>query len=299
MKMDLKFAAFIMTFQRVSILEDTIRSLFEQSVPPQKILIVDNDAAQSAKCVATKFENFPVEYIPMGYNSGPAGAAKKGLEILSEQDFQWIAWMDDDDPPIFPNTFEILLQLANSNKNCGCVGNVGQRFNTKNGLMIRIPDALLDGNGTLEVDNIAGNMCKIVNADVCRLKNVYPDEDLFFGFEELDFDLRIKEAGYSILVDKVFYKKHRLYWSRTNLKIKKGTKKDEKRIWRDYYSLRNNLIILRKHALHRAVLASLMRAIIKMVSGYRFGFSYGFKNFQVVLKAVIHFIIGKKGKIAV
>jgi GT2 family glycosyltransferase len=289
------FAAFIMTYKRVTTLENSINALLNQTCPPQKILIVDNDPEKSAEVLLSKFSHILVEYHAVGYNSGPAGAAKVGLEMLSIQGYKWIAWMDDDDPPIFEDTFAILLKIASANERCGCVGNVGQYFNKNYGLMVRVPDHQLEGNGIFEVDNIAGNMCKIINADLCVKENVYPDPSLFFGFEELDFDLRIQQAGYVLLVDKELYKRHRVYWNRTDLIMKKGKKKDLNRLKRDYYSIRNSLIIMKKNQLWFAWLHTFFRALNKIVLGFRFGINYGFKNAKVVFYALFHFCMGKKG----
>ena len=299
MNESLNFAAFIMTYQRVSTLEATINALLNQTYPPQKILIVDNDSDKSAEVLLSKFSNILVEYHPVGYNSGPAGAAKIGLEILSAEGYKWIAWIDDDDPPIYNDTFEILLKKAELTDNCGCVGVVGQFFNKGNGLMVRVSDDELEGNGVLEVDNIAGNMCKIINADVCLKKKVYPDESLFFGFEELDFDLRMQEAGYVLVVDKELYKRHRVKFNRIGLKIKRGIKKDKNRIWRDYYSIRNSLIIQQKNKLFSAFFITIMRSFLKVISGFRYGVTYGNANARVILHALIHFLLGKRGKVSI
>ena len=295
----LNFAAFIMTYQRVPTLEATINAILNQSYPPQKILIVDNDPDKSAEMVLSKFSHILVEYHAVGYNSGPAGAAKIGLEILSTQGYKWIGWIDDDDPPIYNDTFEILLKKAELTDNCGCVGVVGQYFNKGNGLMVRVPDDELEGNGVIQVDNIAGNMCKIINADVCLNAKVYPDESLFFGFEELDFDLRMQDAGYVLLVDKELYKRHRVKFKRIGLKIKRGIKKDEKRILRDYYSIRNSLIILKKNKLFLAFFITIMRSVFKIASGFRYGISYGIANARVILYAIIHFLLGKRGNFSI
>jgi GT2 family glycosyltransferase len=299
MNESLNFAAFIMTYQRVATLESTIKALLNQSCPPQKILIVDNDPDKSAEVLLSKFSNILVEYHPVGYNSGPAGAAKIGLEILSTQGYKWIGWIDDDDPPIYNDTFEILLKKAELTDNCGCVGVVGQFFNKGNGLMVRVPDDELEGNGVLEVDNIAGNMCKIINADVCLKKKVYPDESLFFGFEELDFDLRMQEAGYVLVVDKELYKRHRVKFNRIGLQVKRGQKKDKNRIWRDYYSIRNSLIIQQKNKLFSAFFITIMRSVLKIISGFRYGVTYGNANARVILHALIHFLLGKRGKVSI
>lgn len=299
MNQNLNFAVFIMTYQRVSTLESTINSLLKQSYPPQKILIIDNDPAKSAAVLVSKFTNNSIDYFAVGYNSGPAGAAKVGLEMLSTQGYNWIGWIDDDDPPIYNDIFEILLNKAALTENCGCIGVVGQYFNKRNGLMVRVPDYELEGKGVLEVDNIAGNMCKVINADVCLKNNVYPDNTLFFGFEELDFDLRIKQAGYVLVVEKELYKRHRVKFNRIGLQVKRGLKKDKNRIWRDYYSIRNSLIIHKKNKLFLAFVVTIMRSFIKIVSGFRYGITYGNANARVILYAIIHFFLGKRGKVSI
>ncbi len=297
MKKDIKFAAFIMTYKRVSILETTIVKLLSQTCPPQKIVIVDNDPEKSARVVISKFPNHSISYHAIGYNSGPAGAANAGLEILSKEGYEWIGWMDDDDPPVFETTFEILLQTAVGNKKCGCVGTVGQYFNKKNGLMVRVADSELEGSGSLVVDNIAGGMCKIVNATVCTKANVFPDESLFYGFEELDFDIRLQRAGYVLLVDKELYRKHRVYYNRVGLHYVRGLKKDMNRLWRDYYSTRNSLIILWKNAYYQALFISFCRFSLKLVTSFRYGVRYGILTCRMIIKALLHFFIGKRGLI--
>ena len=291
------FAAFVMTYKRPLILKETIRKIINQSHYPSKILIIDNDPECSAKDIQLEFSETEVCYYAVGYNSGPAGAAKLGLEILSNEGYQWIAWMDDDDPPIFENTFEILLKIASSNDNCGCVGTVGQYFNKKNGLMIRVADSELEGSGTLTVDNIAGGMCKIVNASVCLKDKIYPDETLFYGFEELDFDIRLQKAGYLLLTDRELYKKHRIHFNRLGLKIKRGGKKDINRIWREYYSTRNSLIIICKNKLRITFLKAIFRYFIKIFIGFRFGFRYGFYNAKIISKGLFDFATGKYGQV--
>jgi GT2 family glycosyltransferase len=290
------FAVFVMTFQRNLILEQTILQLFDQSYPPQKVLVIDNDPLQLAQEIAEKLSHLPVAYYAIGYNSGPAGAAKKGLELLSDEGYKWIGWIDDDDPPLFKDTFEILINRAASVNNCGCVGSVGQYFDFKKAVITRVPDQELEHDGIIMVDNIAGNMCKIVNAKIVREKNITPDEELFFGFEELDFDIQLKKAGFLLVVDKQLYKKHRQYYKREHLKTKRGYKKDINLLWRDYYSTRNILYILKKNKLYKGFALSLLRILIKMFMGFKYGFKYGMINFNYNFLGLCHFATGKKGK---
>lgn len=291
-----KFAAFVMTYQRNETLVSTLRTLLNQTVPPQKILIVDNDPGKGALSVLEHFTTEPVHYFSVGYNSGPAGAAEAGLKILADEGFDWILWTDDDDPPIFENTFELLINMAENHANCGCVGAVGQRYKIDKGMIDRVADIELGYIGSIEVDNIAGGMSKIVSGRAVREKNILPDAGLFFGFEELDFDLRLKKAGFVLLADRSFYKKHRDYNHRTGIKIQRGKKKPVDKLWREYYSTRNSLYIVQKHQSFVGKINISGRAIIKSVVGFRYGWTYGKLQAKYLLLGLFHYLIGRKGK---
>ena len=293
----MRFAVFVMTYHRPEILGKTIVSLLGQTIQPEKILIIDNDPSFSAKAVAEKLTTFPIAYHATGDNIGPAGAAAVGLKILSEEGYDWIGWMDDDDPPVFSDSFEKLLTLAQQHDNCGCVGAVGHYFNVKTGLINRVADQELEGEGSIAVDNIAGGMCKIVSANVFRKHHILPNEKLFYGFEELEFDLRVKDAGYSLLTDKELYKRNRLNANRLGYQLKRGLKKQESSLWREYYSTRNMLYILRQHHSGKAVTTLFVRSLLKSLAGFRFGLQYGITNARFILKALFHFLKGTTGSI--
>ncbi len=290
------FAAFIMTYQRNDTLEETIDTILRQTYPPEKVLIVDNDPYQGAKVVSEKLAHLPITYFSVGYNSGPAGAAKKGLEILSKEGYEWIGWIDDDDPPEFDDCYEILIRMGEANDQYGCVGAVGQYFNEKKAISQRVSDEDLKKDGYLNVDNIAGGMSKIVRLGAVLSSNKTFDKELFYGFEELDFDLCIKKMGWLLMVDRSLSLRHRLHYDRMGIKIKRGTKKKIEKLWREYYSTRNILYILEKNKLYQGLCIFFFRALIKMFIGFRFGFNYGYKNMKFVGSGIFHFIIRKKGK---
>jgi len=289
------FAAFIITFRRNEALRDTIEKLLQQTSPPQKILIIDNDLHKGAMEIVRSFSRPDFSYHPMGYNAGPAGAAAAGLKILSDQGFDYIAWIDDDDPPFFHDTIEILLKLIQSNNSIGCVGSVGQYFNMSGALMRRVPDKELEMEGLLSVDNIAGNMTKIIRAAAVRDKGILPDESMFFGFEELEFDLKLKKAGYSIACDRQLYKRHRLLHKRQGLHVRHGDKKDARGLAREYYSTRNMLYILKKNNSYRGMLIFSVRTAFKILRGFRFGWRYGTENLKILTTGMFDFVAGNSG----
>jgi GT2 family glycosyltransferase len=292
----MKFAGFIMTFERETILKNTIDSLFSQTFPPEKILVIDNSYTDRTAILLSEINNPKVIYYRVGYNSGPAGAAKIGLKILAEEGYDWIYWGDDDDPPIFSYTFEILMQICNKDNNCGCVGAVGHFFNTKTGLMNRVSDEELIFSGVFEVDSIAGNMSKIVNGEMIRKYKILPDEKLFFGFEELDFDLQIKKNGYKLLVDRQLYYEHRKYSNRLGLKKRDFKKKNKSLLIREYYSIRNILYITKKNHYNLAFIKLFFYFFIKQFLGFRFGLNYGYTCFKNFFLSFYHFITSKMGQ---
>jgi GT2 family glycosyltransferase len=291
-----QYAAFIMTFRRSEILTDTIQKLLDQTKPPSRILIVDNDPQRSALLVANSFSSNQVGYHATGYNSGPAGAAYYGLEILFEEGWHWVLWMDDNDPPKFPDVMENIFKIPGyykSPEKIGMLGAVGVWFDKKKAKTIRVPDYKL--SGIIEVDNVAGNMLPVVHRRVFE-KNVWPDKDLFFGFEELDFSLAIKRQGLSVLVSGEELRRHRENAGRMNLNRGLYKVKNIKNLWREYYSIRNVMYILRykeKEILGALVLTA--KSLGKSIIGFRYGWQYGTINMKFIISGLKDGLRGNLG----
>jgi GT2 family glycosyltransferase len=290
-------AAFIMTFERETILVDTISKLFSQTLPPEKILIVDNGSTSKTEKIINAMDNPKIEYYRVGFNAGPAGAALIGLRRLAEEGYKWIYWGDDDDPPLFLDTLQLLIELACSQNNCGCVGAVGHFFNKNTGTVQRVSNELLYKNQHLSVDTIGGGMQKIISGPMILNNNVLPTSKLFYGCEELDFDLKIKRAGFCLYVACELYLRYRTHSNRLNYKRKSfGTQIPFNRLKNKYYSTRNLLCTLYGHRLYRAFFYTLMKSIFKTVIDYRYGIKYGMKNSKFVLLAILDFFCGRYGQ---
>src|SRR5687768_7215833 len=98
----MKFAGFIMTYERSDLLLSTIKTIFDQTISPKKLLIIDNSKSDKTEILIKQLNDPRVFYHKQGYNSGPAGAARTGLQILAAEGYDWIYWGDDDDPPSAP-----------------------------------------------------------------------------------------------------------------------------------------------------------------------------------------------------
>lgn len=294
-----KFAGFIMTHNRSNILEDTIETIFRQSFPPDKILIVDNSDNQLTEelIFALKTKNLALDYIHTGSNAGPAGAANLGLKILLGEGYDWIYWGDDDDPPKFTDIFEKLLGIANNIPDTGAIGSVGSKFNFRTGILERFRDDEL--KGVLEVDAIGGNHNLIVNGNAVRKSNIFPDITLFFGFEEFDFLQRLKRAGFKILVSGDSLLEHRKANNRLGpQKIYTALpQRLNHSLNRKYYSDRNLIYIL-FYNLKSPIAGTMviLRILLKSILGFFGGFKSGVYNLKVTLVAIFDGLFKKMGQ---
>ena len=287
------FGGFIITYNRSDILLVTIAKVLNQSHPPEFLWIIDNSEDLKTGQAITQFNDPRIRYFRMGYNSGPAGAAAKGLQLCFQSGADWIYWGDDNDPPFRKDCFERLLAIRDVHPFCGILGAVGQFFDRKKGVILRIQTRLLEKKDWLEVDSIAGGMCMLVSKEVVS-NGIFPDRELFYGFEELDFCLKAARKGFALIVDCHLFLEARKQAGRLDFKRPLYQKKEN--LNREYYSLRNLLYISDTLTLNSMKWKLFGKWTIKAFYGFRFGLSYGFKNFKIILLAFCHYAMNKKGK---
>lgn len=288
-----KLGAFIITYHRPQILLDTIKAVFSQTHPPDFIWIIDNSENLETDYAIASLLDSRIRYYRMGYNAGPAGAAAKGLELCSKEDANWIYWGDDNDPPFRSDCFERLLAIRDVNPFCGVLGAVGHFFDRKKGVIKRIQTRLLEKKDWIEVDSIAGNMCMLISGEVAKA-GIVPEPSLFFGFEELDFCLKLSRKGYSLIVDTSLFLQAREMWGR--IEFERPTYKKKKNLSREYYSLRNLLYISDSLTLKSMKKNLIKKWFFKMFYGFRYGLRYGFSNMKMISLAFLHYSIGVKNK---
>lgn len=289
----IRLGAFIITYHRPQILLNTIKVVFSQTYPPDFIWIIDNSEDLETDHAVASLLNSRIRYYRMGYNGGPAGAAAKGLELCAKEGVDWIYWGDDNDPPFRQDCFERLLLIKDVNPFVGVLGCVGQFFDRKKGVIKRVQTRLLEKKEFIEVDYVAGGMCMLVSSEVV-VKKIFPDPNLFFGFEELDFCLKVSRAGFALVVDCSLFLEARKELDR--LDFKRPLYQKKKNLIREYYSLRNLLMISDALILKSMKLKLYQKWVLKSFYGFRFGIIYGLKNFQLIWLAIYHYNKGVSGK---
>ena len=283
----MRFAAFIMTYERAGILEETINKLLLQTLPPEEILIVDNSESKDTYKLWQKIKNPKITYYNMGYNAGPAGAANFGLKTLTDKGYDWIFWGDDDDPPKNENDLKELIEFTAGKKNIGIVGEVGGRFIKNRVRTVGFKNKEL--KEVMDADYVTGGKLMIVNSEVIK-KDILPTKKMFFGFEELDFCLKVKKNGYRIIFNGDEVKRRRKLKGKDDPNYKwKGKSFGEKdSVWRQYYSIRNMFYILKKNKFYKGYLFFLMKSFFKIIFSLRYGVNYAYNVLIINIMAIVH-----------
>jgi glycosyltransferase involved in cell wall biosynthesis len=238
------------TYRRAHLLADTMAQLGAQTRPLDHLIVVDNERSATTENIVTStiIHGCVVEYLRPGENRGFAGGVAAGMRRALEfaADTDWIVLLDDDDPPRFPFALERLAAFGAERREMdpltAAIGISGGWFDWRRGRMRRVPDAQL--TGAVAVDHVAGNQLPFFLAGVVRKVGVFCDE-LFFGFSELEFGLRLWTNGYTLYGYGPLWIESRKLTGRLHHELRPSRRLDPVS-WRDYYTLRNAIFILRR-----------------------------------------------------
>lgn len=291
------YAAFIITFNRPEILRASILKIAGQTYPPDLILIVDNGNSPETQAMVASLTDLSIEYAGLPENTGPAGGAHYGLGVLIERGYDWIYWGDDDDPPRHPDTLERLARIAmeSPQQQLAAVGEVGQRFDWRKGVVQRLNDAELCG--TVEVDVIAGGQQLFLNSAALRAVGL-PRKDFFFSYEDFELCLRLRRAGWTLVVDGERMKAARISAGRYGVKVESSAiNRPRESLWRHYYSTRNAINMMRtSFSRHDLANRHAMKEIIKSALSFKRGWRYGIAFAHMSLLGVIHGYTRRMGR---
>ena len=239
--------AIVVTYRRAHTLPALLDELERQTRPPDDLTVIDNGSESG---VASICRARGVRYIDAGENRGPAGGIALGMmETLRRADpDHWILLVDDDDPPEPATLFEHLVEFAEqqlrADPRTGGVGRVGSRYLRRSGRVARARDDEL--HGAVIVDSIGGNQFPLYRVAAVARAGVF-DERLFFGFEELEFGLRMRRAGFRLYAHGELWFAARQRRGRLNLPKSQLKTPAATTAWRRYYTARNATWIARRY----------------------------------------------------
>lgn len=244
----------LVTYRRPQALAESLVAIGAQTLPLHELVVVDNDG--SAESIVR--EHAPkATYVRAPENLGPAGGIAIGMRRVLEhaEVDDWLFTFDDDDWTSDPELFAKLMNFAQTmverDPATAAVGRSGNRFDLRSGRMVRVHDDEL--RGAVAVDCIAGNQFPLYSVGAIRAAGSFRSE-LFFGFEELEFGLRLRSRGYHLYVDGALWHAGRERAGRLGLVEKPRRSIETAPEWERYYSIRNLIYILRSQGHRRAAL---------------------------------------------
>lgn len=239
--------AALVTYRRPAEVRTMLTILADQSRPPDRLIVVDNGSDSVVRALVEEAGGL---YVDPGDNLGPAGGYALAMTtvLVDARDEDWVLLLDDDDPPRLPDALETVWTYARQMDpalNLGAVGLHGGDYNYRRGVFRRLEDA--EWCGDVEVCVIAGGAHPLYRCHALREVGVM-DAGLFFGFEEGELGLRLRAAGYRLLVpghDALRWRAASGTLGRASATVRTNP---EKAAWRRYYSIRNSTIVARRYA---------------------------------------------------
>jgi glycosyltransferase involved in cell wall biosynthesis len=237
----------LITFRRPRELDLMLRRLADSERPVDRLVVVDNSPTADAEALVERYRGRgrAADYLAAPENLGPAGAVALAMGRLlpDAADDDWIVLFDDGEPPGTEELAEIhdfAQRMRGEDPRLGAVGGVGATFDWARGRVVRVPDHRLDG--PVPVDYIGSGQLPLYRVPAVRAVGVFRPE-LFFGFEELEYGLRLRAAGWSLYVDGDRWRAGRSLLGRLDV-AGRPTVGLAETTWRDYYRLRNLVAIL-------------------------------------------------------
>lgn len=240
----------LVTFRRPEELEVMLRRLVAQTERLAGLVVVDNAPAPGTEDRVLGHGEVladHVRYLPSEDNLGPAGGIALGMEWVMNRagDADWLVLLDDDDPPRDPSAFSSLhsfgQHMCRQDARTAGVGLAGARFDWRRGRTRRVSDVEL--SGPVAVDYIGGSQLPMYRCRVVKLGGIF-DRTLFFGFDDLEYGLRLRRSGYRLYASGPLWRANREQEGRLGI-VDRPSFSTRDPDWRQYYSLRNLIHILR------------------------------------------------------
>lgn len=189
-----------------------LRSLSQVNYPNLKIILVDNGSVDgSVQKLKDEFRD--VTFLENQNNLGFTGGNNAGIEYALNQEFDHILLLNND-TTVMPDFLEKLVSLLESYPQAGMVQplilfednknkiwSAGGKYNSFNGNSITQGDRKNVDNFSLTISELdwATGCCILVSSRLVKeiglLQNSY-----FAYFEDVDWSLRARKAGYKILL---------------------------------------------------------------------------------------------------
>jgi rhamnopyranosyl-N-acetylglucosaminyl-diphospho-decaprenol beta-1,3/1,4-galactofuranosyltransferase len=203
-------AVVVVTYNRADLLGRTLDGLAAQTHEPDAVIVVDNASDDHTREVLDAHRGLRLQRIHLDTNTGGAGGFRAGVEVAFEQDFDRIWLMDDDVVPA-PDCLATLLtqdeafvMAVREDVHGHLVEKAATDFDLSSPWAVRAKRATVESTygerhampPRVELHNIAfeGPLFRREVVETIGL----PDDSFFIFYDDVDFAVRARRAGYRI-----------------------------------------------------------------------------------------------------
>jgi GT2 family glycosyltransferase len=203
-------AVVVVTFNRAELLGGMLDGLAAQTHEPDAVIVVDNASTDHTRAVLDAHRGLALQRLHLETNTGGAGGFRAGVEAAYEQGFDRIWLMDDDVVPA-PDCLAVLMAQDEA-----CVMSV--REDTRGHLVeksatefdLRRPWSIRPKRASVETAyGERSAMPERVEIEIVAFEGPLfrrevveriglPDDSFFIFFDDVDFALRARRAGYRL-----------------------------------------------------------------------------------------------------
>lgn len=245
-----RVGAAVLMVDRVDLAQETVRWLLGSGVDREVVRVYVNGskATLDTAVVGT------IEHVQLQTNLGPAGGMARAVRDANDDDrLDWVV-LCEDDVGVHLSGLDYLapaLRAARGREGAqvGAVVAYGRRM----GAVGRsVPSVPVHVEPELQPVEVAAWGATVVNLAATR-GGVSPDETLFFGYEDFDFFLRLRHAGWQVLLHAPVAARLGLspHPSGRSTAYAGRRRVDDTDPWRRYYEARNFVHLARRHGTWR------------------------------------------------
>lgn len=246
--MKMKYASVIVTFNRKLKLEKAIQSILIQSNPVSRIIIIDNASTDGTQEMMRKYnDNSLIDYRRLDSNMGGAMGFFEGIRAALKMNVDWIS-LSDDDAIYKSDFFENIARASEADVNIKCFTGTVM---SKDGSIQLSHRRLMKHRASLqEIEAPVSMYSDDFYVDGFTFVGVVLKKTLIskIGLPEKDFFIWRDDDEYSLRVRK--YTKIKNISNAQIVHLNNSNKGKFSPDWKEYYGIRNRLIIERKYSKH-------------------------------------------------
>jgi GT2 family glycosyltransferase len=246
-----KVSIVVLNWNGYEVTRECLASLSAIDYPNREIVLVDNGSADgSPDRLAAGFPG--ITLIRNKENLGFTGGNNVGIRRALEENTDYVLLLNND-TVVAPNFLSELIRAGEADPRVGLLNPKILYFEPSNriwyaGGSFSIWKGIASHRGTREVDcgrydspeevTFITGCALLIKSEVIRKVGLL-DDCLFYTCEDTDWTIRSLDAGY-----KALYVPSSVIWHKESMDVKHNAGK----AFRDYYNIRNSLIVARRHA---------------------------------------------------